>query len=52
MLNDIEDFYPSISEDLLKKALYQARTFIDISSKEEKNIMHCRKSLLFNNTDI
>ena len=26
--------------------------FADISSDEEETIMHCRKSLLFNNSDI
>ena len=52
MQYDIEEFYPSISEDLLKKALDHARTFVDISSEEEETIMHCRKSLLFSNTDI
>ena len=49
---NIEEFYPSISEDLLKKSINYARTFIDISSEEEETIMHCRKSLLFNNSDI
>ena len=48
----IEEFYPSISEDVLKKALDHAKTFVDISSEEEETIMHCGKSLLLNNTDI
>ena len=48
----IEEFYPSISEDLLKKAINYARTFVDISNDKEETIMHCRKSLLFNNLDI
>ena len=52
MQYDIEEFYPSISEDLLKKSINYARTFVDISSNEEETIMHCRKSLLFNNSDI
>ena len=52
MQYDIEEFYPSISEDLLKKALDHARTSVDMSSEEEETIMHCRKSLLFNNIDI
>ena len=38
--------HPS-SEDLLKKALNHARTFVDISSGEEKTIMHCRKFFTF-----
>ena len=52
MQYDIEEFHPSISEDLLKKALDHAITFVDISSEEEDTIVHCRKSLLFNNTYI
>ena len=48
----IEEFYPSISENLLKKAIDYARSFVNISSEEEETIMHCRKSLLFNNSDI
>ena len=51
MQYDIKEFYPSISEDLLKKVLDHARTSVDISSEEEETIMHCQKSLLFNNTD-
>ena len=41
MQYDIEEFYPSISEDLLKKALDHARTFVYISSEEKETIMHC-----------
>ena len=52
MQYDIEEFYPSISEDLLEKAIDHARIFVDISSEEEESIMHCRKFLLFTNTDI
>ena len=49
---DIEEFYPSISEDLLKKSINYARTFVYISSDEEETIMNCQKCLLFNNSDI
>ena len=42
----------SISKDLLKISINYARTFVDINSDEEETIMHCRKSLLFNNSDI
>ena len=52
MQYDIEVCYPSISEDLMKKAIDHARTFVDIRTEEEETIMHCQKSLLFNNTDI
>ena len=51
MQYDIEEFCPSISEDLLKKAINYARTFVDISNDEEETIMHCRKSLLVNISD-
>ena len=47
----IEEFYPSISKNLLKKTRNYPRTFVDISSVEEETTMHCRKSLLFNNSD-
>ena len=52
MQYDIEGFYPSISEDLFKKSINHARTFGDIRSDEEETILHSRKSLLFNNSDI
>ena len=48
----LENSISSISEGLLKKSINYARTFVDISSGKEKTIMHCRKSLLFNNSDI
>ena len=51
MQYDIEEFYPSISENLLKTIDY-ARSFVSISSEEEETIMHFRKSLLFRNSDI
>ena len=49
---NIEGFYPSISEDLFKRSINHARTFGDIRSDEEETILHSRKSLLFNNSDI
>ena len=52
MQYEIEELHPSISEDLLKKAINYARTFIYISSDEKETIIHCQKSLLFNNLDI
>ena len=47
---DIEEFYPSISEDFLKKVINYARTFVNVNSDEEKTIMHFQESLLFNNS--
>lgn len=44
---DIADYYPSISEALLLKALEYAKQFAPITEQEENTIMHARKSLLF-----
>lgn len=44
---DIVDFYPSITEDLLTKALSFAKQHVDISQKDQDVIFHARKSLLF-----
>ena len=50
---DIEEFYPSISKELLLRAIITyAKTLVNISDEEINTIMHSRKSLLFNNTDI
>ena len=45
---DVKDFYPSISETLLKEALNFAKTHAEVSSKDINVVMHARKSLLFN----
>ena len=52
MQYDIEELYLSISENLFKKAIDYGRSFVNISSGEEETIMHCLKSLLFNDSDI
>ena len=44
---DIENFYPSISEDLLERALKFACRFTTIPTATKDTIKHCRKSLLF-----
>ena len=44
---DIENFYPSISEDLLQKALSYAKTQVYIPNDHLEIIFHPRKSLLF-----
>ena len=44
---DIKDFYPSITETLLEKAIHFARTRTPISSENIEIIHHARKSLLF-----
>ena len=45
---DVKDFYPSISENLLKEALDFARLHTTVSSGDVDVILHARKSLLFN----
>ena len=46
---DIDSFYPSITESLLSKAISFAKNYTTISDKDIDIIMHCRKSLLFDN---
>ena len=46
---DIECFYPSITENLLLNALNYAKTHTSITDLDVNIIMHCRKSLLFDN---
>ena len=46
---DIEAFYPSISETLLKKTIEFLRQFDYISEYEEELIFHCRRSILVGN---
>ena len=45
---DIENFYPSITEDLLKKALNFASKRVGIKKEDKEIVFHARKSLLFN----
>ena len=44
---DIENFYPSISEKLLKDALNFAKTKVRIKKIDYDTIIHARKSLLY-----
>ena len=44
---DIENFYPSISEKLLKDALNFAKSKVKIKKVDFDTIMHARKSLLY-----
>ena len=44
---DIVEYYPSISEKLLRNALSYASQFVDIPKDHIEIIMHSRKSLLF-----
>ena len=49
---DIENYYPSINEELLDKAINFASTYVDIEHETIDIIKHCRKTILFNNGDI
>ena len=57
---DIEEFYSSISKELLLEAMCNilcyiklyAKTLVNISDEEVNTIIHSRKFLLFNNTNI
>ena len=48
VLFDIKEFYPSITENLLKKALTFAEAHTHLSDDDKAIIHHARKSLLFN----
>eukprot|EP00111_Clytia_hemisphaerica_P016700 TCONS_00049516-protein len=48
MMFDVKDFYPSIKEKLLKKAMKFAEKHVQIDQKDKEIIHHARKSLLFN----
>ena len=45
---DVKEFYPSITERLLKNAINFAEQHTEISEKDKAIIFHARKSLLFN----
>ena len=44
---DIVNFYPSITEDLLRRAITFARQHTSVQEEDVEVIMHARKSLLF-----
>ena len=46
---DIVDFYPSITENLLTKAINHARQYTNITNNEIDIIMHAKRTLVFNN---
>ena len=45
---DVVDFYPSISEELLKQALTFASQYDEINEDEKHIIIQAKKTLLFN----
>ena len=48
---DIREFYPSITETILDKALLFAKQNHNIPNNNTKLTKHCRKSLLFSNNE-
>ena len=48
----IVDFYPSISKDLLLKAINFAKSVTPIQDKFIETILHSRKALLFDKNDV
>ena len=44
---DVDTFYPSITLQLLKRAITWARQFCPISDLDEEIFMHCRRTFLF-----
>ncbi|XP_065665814.1 uncharacterized protein LOC136087319 [Hydra vulgaris] len=49
---DIIDFYPSISETLLKNSINFAKQHLTLNKENISLIFHARKSLLFNNDQV
>ena len=47
---DIKDFYPSIKETLLVKAINFAEKHVNITNEDKVIIKHARKSLLYDNS--
>lgn len=52
LMFDIENFYPSITEDLLNKSINFAKAFTHISDSDLEIIYHARKSLLFDDNGV
>nr|XP_047123016.1 uncharacterized protein LOC124806296 [Hydra vulgaris] len=52
LIFDIIDFYPSISETLLKNSIKFAEQHLTLNKENISLIFHARKSLLFNNNQV
>ena len=48
---DVVNFYPSINQKLLTKAIQYAKTFIAVTPAEEEIIFHAKNTLLFHNNE-
>ena len=44
---DVVNFYPSITDEMLRKSINWARQFVHITLEEEKIIIEAKNSLLF-----
>ena len=47
-MNFVVDFYPSISEKLLKDSIKYAEKYVEISDEDKELFLHVRKSYLVN----
>ena len=48
---DIEAYYPSVTAEVLSKAIHFARQHTEVTMEEEKIIMHCRKNIVVGSND-
>ena len=48
---DVKDFYPSITEELLRKSIEWASRFVHISNEDKEIIFKVKHSLLYNKND-
>ena len=51
LIFNIQELYPSISEELLRNAIQFASENMNINETEKNAIFHCRKSLLYHNKE-
>jgi hypothetical protein len=48
---DIEAYYPSVTAEVLAKAIQFARQYTEVTSQQENIILHCRKNIVVGNDD-
>ena len=49
---DIEEFFLSVTEDILENTIIFAKTFISITDPYPRIVKHCRRSLLFSKEEV
>ena len=49
---NINEFYPSIAEDILENVIIFAKTLISTTNLDLRNVKHCRRSLLFSKEEV